>query len=288
MATTERERLEDALLRRDAAALALILAESGRAPSVHLAHRLAGQRYAEQPAVLFDLGRALAERPEQLAKGLGATLLGGQYAGHEAEVRLLLLRLADDADWVAREYAADGLGRLLTDHFDATYDLFAMWTQHPSENIRRAVALATMPAARGGNAERAARCLALLEPLLADRSVYVRKNLGPFAIGSALLVHHPDSTFEALECWRERFADEQVRWNLAMACSASGGARWAERSFAFLYTLADDPRPFVWRAVSTALVNLGRKRPEVAQREIRRWLEDPARRQVAERALGMI
>ena len=285
---TELERIEAALAGPDVAALSAILAESGRAASVRVALRQAKRRFAQQPAALFALGCALAERDEQLAKGLAAALLGELYAGHEETVAAVLLRLADDGDWVVREYAASGLGSVLDAHFDAAYPWFVAWTRHPSENIRRAAALATMPAGRSGDADRAARCLDLLEPLLTDRSVYVRKNLGPFALGAALLVRHPDATFAALARWRDRYDDEQTRWNLAMACAASGGSRWPERALAFLHTLADDPRPYVWRAVASALLNLGRKQPNVALPEIRRWLADPARRHVAERALETI
>ena len=176
----------------------------------------------------------------------------------------------------------------MTAHFDADYPWLVAWTRSPAENIRRAAVLATMPVARSADFGRAARCLDLLEPLLTDRSVYVRKNLGPFALGAAFLVHHPDLTFETLARWRDRYDDEQARWNLAMACAASGGTRWPARALAFLHTLADDPRPYVWLAVASALINLGRKQPAVALPQIRRWLSDPARRHVAERALKTI
>lgn len=285
---TEAERIMAALAGLDAAALAAILAASGRAASVHTAQRLARRCCVQSPEALFALACALAERPEQLAKGLAAGLLAEQYPGHEEAVRDALLRLADDADWVVREYAASGLGDVLAEHFDDAYPWLAAWTRHPSANIRRAAVLATMPTARHTDAGRAARCLELLEPLLTDRNVYVRKNLGPFAIGAALLVHHPDITFATLARWRDQYDDDQARWNLAMACAAAGGARWPDRALAFLHTLADDARPYVWRAAASALINLGRKRPAVAMPEIRRWLADPARCHVAARALATI
>ncbi len=285
---TELDRIAAALMDATPATLAAILAESGRAFTVHAARRQAQRLHADHPDALFALGHSLADRPEPPERGLAALLLAEQYAGHEEAVAAALLRLADDTDWTVREYAANGLGRLLADHFDAVYARFAAWVRHPSANVRRAVAVATMTVARTDDVERAGRLLDLLEPLLTDRSPYVRKNLGPFAIGSALLVHHPDITFAALARWRDHHPDAQARWNLAMACSASGGARWPERSLAFLHTLADDPRPFVWRAVAGALIALGRRQPTVVQPEIRRWLDDPARRHVAERALSAL
>jgi hypothetical protein len=96
---------------------------------------------------------------------------------------------------------------VLQDNFDEVYTLYQEWARHPSENVRRAVVLAVMPVVRDEEfgAERAEACLRLLEPLLADRSQYVRQNLGPFAIGAAILNRYPDLTFATLERWRGRY-----------------------------------------------------------------------------------
>jgi HEAT repeat protein len=209
------------------------------------------------------------------------------YVEHTEEVRRLLLQLADDENWTIREGAAGGFARVLQDHFERVYPLFQEWVRHPSENVRRAVVLAVMPVVRdkASGVERAEPCLRLLEPLLADRSQYVCKNLGPFAIGAAILNQHADLTFAMLEHWRDTYDDEQVRWNLAMAVSASGGVAHVERALAFLRTLADDGHRRVWRAVASAARALGKKRPEVVIPELERWTEDDTRRRVAEAAL---
>jgi hypothetical protein len=70
-----------------------------------------------------------------------------------------------------------------------------------------------------------------------------------------------------------------------MAVSSSGGVAHVERSMAFLYTLADDERRNVWRAVASAARALGKKHPELVMPELRRWLEDASRRRAAETAL---
>ncbi len=272
---------------RDLEGLLALMQESARVPTVRLAHKLVFQILRDEPETIYAWGVALAGRQEWAARFSAAGFFAPFYAAHKKEVRRLLLQLADDENWGVREGAAIGWTRVLQDHFDEVYPLYQEGTRHPSENVRRAVVLAVMPVARDKQhgAERAAPCLRLLEPLLADRSKYVRKNLGPFAIGASILNHHPDLTFATLERWRDQYDDEQVRWNLAMALSSSGGVAHVERALDFLHTLADDQRRTVWRAVASAARALGKKRPEVVKPRLRRWLEDESRRQVAETAL---
>ena len=216
-----------------------------------------------EPDTIYAWGIALAGRSEWAARMMASWLFSPYYTGHEEEVQRHLLELADDDGWTIREGAAGGFAQVLQDHFDAVYPLYREWTEHPSENVRRAVVLSVMPVVRDKvyGTQRAEPCLRLLEPLLADHSPYVRKNLGPFAIGAAILNHHPDLTFATLARWRDQYDDEQVRWNLAMAVSASGGAAHVERSLVFLHSLADDKRRTVWRAVASAARALGKKRP---------------------------
>lgn len=272
---------------RDLDGLIALMDESGRMPTLRQADKLIKRILQEEPETIYGWGVAMAERPEWGARMVASWLFSPYYAGHEDMVRRLLLQLADDDSWTIREGASWGFARVLQDHFDTIYPLFQEWARHPSENVRRAVVLAVMLVVRDKlhGAARAERCLRLLEPLLADRSQYVRKNLGPFAIGAAILNHHPDLTFTMLNEWRDRYDDEQVRWNLAMAVSASGGVAHVERSLALLHSLADDERRTVWRAVASAARALGKKHPQVVVPELERWLEDESRRQVAETAL---
>ena len=272
---------------RDLDGLITLMDESGRMPTLRQADKLVKRILQDEPGTIYAWGATMAGRSEWGARMAASWLFSPYYAAHEDEVRRLLLQLADDDSWTIREGASWGFARVLQDHFDEVYALFQEGARHPSENVRRAVVLAVMPVVRDRvhGAARVKPCLRLLEPLLADRSQYVRKNLGPFAIGAAILNHHPDLTFVMLNDWRDRYDDEQVRWNLAMAVSASGGVTHVERSLAFLHTLADDERRMVWRAVASAARALGKKQPEVVVPELKRWLEDESRLRVAETAL---
>ncbi len=274
---------------RDLDGLIALVEESGRMPTARQADKLVKRILKDEPETIYAWGVEMAGRPEWAARMMASWFFSPYYAEHKEEVQRLLLQLGDDDNWTIREGASWGFAQVLQDNFDEVYALYQEWARHRSENVRRAVVLSVMPVVRDEDtgAERVEACLLLLEPLLADRSQYVRKNLGAFAIGAAILSHHPDLTFATLERWRDQYDAEQVRWNLAMAVSASGGVAHVERSLAFLYTLADDERRTVWRAVASAARALGKKRPEVVVPELERWLEDAdaSRQQVAETAL---
>ncbi len=243
---------------RDLDALMAAMNESGRVPTLRLAHKLATKALRDEPELHYEWGVAMAQCREWGTRSAAGWFLSDHYRNHPDDVCRWLIDLGDDGNWSIREGAAFGFARLLNDNFDDVLPLFRRWRSHASVNVRRAVVIAVMPVVRDAKygAARAPLCLDLLEPLLADREPYIRKNLGPFAIGTALLNHHPELTFAALNDWRDHYDDTCVRWNLAMAVSSSGGRRHHDRSIAFLQTLTDDPRPEVSRAVSSALRSL--------------------------------
>ena len=163
-------------------------------------------------------------------------------------------------------------------------EILREWRGHSSPNVRRTVLIAAAKAAQTRRLEWAEPLLKLIEPLLSDRHPTLRRNLGPFTIGSALLRYYPDMTFEYLIKWSTS-NDEQVLWNVAMAFSASGGQRLVKKALIILRKLSLDERRYVWRAVASAMWKLGRKKPEIVRPELARWLEDERRVDVAREAL---
>jgi hypothetical protein len=149
--------------------------------------------------------------------------------------------------------------------------------------MRRAVVVAAKYAARSRHPERAEPLLDLIEPALREPDEYVRRNLGPFAIGDQLLRSYPDATFARLERWA-RDPDENVRWNVASTFTSASGAKVAERGFGVLAFLASDTRPFVTRAVSAAVRNILKRRPELRD-AIAEW--DGGTRVAVQRALQL-
>jgi len=115
---------------------------------------------------------------------------------------------------------------------------------------------------------------------MADPARYVRVNLGQFAVSLALLKNYPDLTLRWLHT-QSRKSDENVRWNVAMVWSAVGGRKHAEEGARILHRLAADDRRFVWRAVASAAVKLGRARPDLVKPLVRKWRTDPKRKHAA-------
>jgi HEAT repeat protein len=162
------------------------------------------------------------------------------------------IALASDDDWEVREWAAHIFGAALNRDFAAEYPAMLELAAHPHEGVRRAIALAVMDAARRDRPERAAPLLAIVERLLPDTSEYVRRNLGPFALGAALLRAYPDETHLALDRWVSS-ASELTRWNVAMACGSAAALRHSAATRALLDRLMTGDSRLVRSAARAAL-----------------------------------
>lgn len=244
----------------------------------------------------------LAGEGEALVQRLAGILAGQEAIGPEDRRRLwrylagpgfdampglatgIVLALAEDPGWETRETAAALAGDILTEHFEAFYPTLLAFTGSPSANTRRAAALAVMYASKKRNPAWVYRILDLLERLLPDRAEYVRKNLGPFAIGSALLLRHPVETLERLRRWAQS-DDQQVLWNVAMAFSAAPAKAHVGAALDVLGPLCGHPDRFVWRAAASALRSLGRRDPGRVLPALEAWRRLPERAAAAETAL---
>ena len=104
-------------------------------------------------------------------------LLQKLWQKHRNRAGHILEALADDKDWNVREYAHDAWGELLKKHFHQVYPILEKWVEHPSPNLRRCVVKAARTAGNTKKKEWAEPLIQLIEPLLSDKTVYVRKNL---------------------------------------------------------------------------------------------------------------
>ena len=195
----------------------------------------------------------------------------------------ILTTLADDGHWLVREATHGVWGVLLKRNFIQVYPILQAWSTHSSANLRRCVAIAVRSAGNLRKEEWAEPLIRLLEPLLSDKTVYVRKNLGPYAIGDGLLRCYPDFTLRYLRRWANR-RDEGSLWNVAMAFASYGGSKKWHEGIKILTKLATDGRRYVWRSVASALLYLARRHPEV-QDMLESWLNDSKRSKVAKTAL---
>ncbi len=294
MPTTLEKELRLALDQEDLDAIVVALAKRGsgvaavgadpgtaKVPEKRLAARLIRSHFKGRSRDLFIGVKKLLGHTDYNAHEVGLLLLPDIYQHDPRFVHRQLRRHANSANWEVREFAGGVAGHILHRHFEEFYSELKEWSQHKSENVRRAVVIATMEAAKANQPKRGSKLLKLLDPLMRDESRYVRVNLGPFAISLALLKNYPDQTLK----WLRRHAqskNEYARWNVAMAWSAVGGRKYAEQGMELLDALAGDERRFVWRAVASATVKLGKAKPEVVKPVLKKWRADPQRKHVAE------
>ncbi len=249
----------------------------------YAARRLAA-RHRSHPDALFQQIDSLRSLPDPTAHALACQLVRPAFR-HDPERALAYLpSLIDSDDWTLRDAACEVTGRLLRDDFSTTRSVLASWDPHGSSNLARALIVSVVRASDPRHPERAEPMLKLLEPLLSNGEAIVRRNLGPSALATHLLAQYPVETFEYLVKWSTS-NDPQTLWYVAMALSGPAAAPIAKKALIILRKLALDDRRLVWRAVSSAVWKLGRRRPDIVRPELARWLEDEQRVHAAREAL---
>src|SRR5437016_7462033 len=139
---------------------------------------------------------ALATSASPTARQVACLLLASRYPEDPEGVLRSAETLAEDPHWEVREAAGGLLGTLLDRDFDRIRGRLEVLRSSKSENLRRSVVLAVKYASRRDRPERVGELLTLLSPLLRDPEPYVRRNLGPSALGDALLRVDPKETLK--------------------------------------------------------------------------------------------
>ena len=242
------------------------------------------QGRTEHPKPTVEAVRTLGGDRSASARRLAGHLLVYAYDSGPKASLTLLTRLIRDDDRAVHDAAATAAGRLLRKDFAALLAHISSWRGDPSPAVRRAVLVAAGRAATAMHPEWAEPLLKLVGGLLEDTDPQVRRSLGPACLGGSLLKHYPRETFEYLMQWSTS-SNPQVLWNVAMAFSGPPAADIARKAVIILRKLALDERRYVWRAVSSAVLKLGRKCPDMIETELSRWLEDERRVDPAREAM---
>lgn len=236
---------------------------------------------AEQTGRVSRWIDALSTASSPTARQVACLLLAAYYPENPAAVLRAAETLAEDPHWEVREAAGGLLGALLDRDFGRVRDRLEALRSSKSENLRRAVVLAVKYAARRDKPERVPELLALLEPLLRDQEAYVRRNLGSFTLGDALLRVDPKETLKRLRDW-SRDRDQMVRWNVAMAFSSAIGSFHWPAAKSILERLAKGPEPLVRNAVAKAMRRSRQRYTDEVEETRLRWLKDHERAATAE------
>lgn len=231
-------------------------------------HKIISKNFSEKDR--FALGKKLATLNEYAARSLSCGLLSSGWPGEKEITITKMLKLANDENWIVRESAAGLFAALLKKDFKHFSNLYAKWIATESTNVKRAIALAVKYDSKRKEPSTIKTYLALIEPLLSEPDEYIRKNLGPFAIGDGLLPRFPQETLKAITKW-SRSTDENVRWNIAMIFTAAQARAYVADAIPVLEKLASDDRRFVWRPVCSALRNLAKENDKLVKQTLADW-----------------
>lgn len=202
----------------------------------------------------FETGYYFCSRKEDVSKEIGISLIWRGYRFNKKELKEILLKTADHNNWEVREYAASAFANTHYENREIYKDL-QKWTKHPSENVRRAVVFSALALRDKDNLGKAFN---LLEPLMFDNSRYVKKNLGPFILGSLFGNKYPLETIRQLKKW-SKIRDCNVRWNIIMSFNNSFGNNHPEEALKVLKYFIGDIDLTVKRAMLSTLRFLSKK-----------------------------
>ncbi len=202
----------------------------------------------------YQLGKKLLKRPEYTARNIGTHLIVAGWPANK-DVETHMKKAANDEDWIVREYAAGAFASLLEKDFSHFSKVFLRWIKTESTFVKRAIALAVKYDSKTSDPKKWKTYLGLIHPLMSEEADYIRRNLGPFAIGDGLLSRYPDKVIHSCQKWVHS-KNENVRWNTAMIFTAAAARKFPKEGRTLLKTLETDLNPFVSKAAKKALKNL--------------------------------
>lgn len=175
---------------------------------------------AKNEEFCFQKVLSYSKSPLWVARYLAARKLPLFLCRDEVGLENLLKELAEDENPLVREGVAWGLAHLLENRFQEGLLRCERWSRDPSEAVRRAAMMATVPSIKGPEELRAEVLLGFLEIFVGDPSPAVRQEWVRLVVGQALLEAHPQLTFRWLERWLTRgdvFLDRQVSYLLLVS-----------------------------------------------------------------------
>ncbi len=213
--------------------------------------------------IFFDLGKKYCLMNEPVAQEIGISILWRGYNHNKKETKELLLKISDSNNWEVREYAAGVFINILAGHPELHKTMLS-WAKHRSENVRRAVVFSALAYSDKKDESKLKKAFEILEPLMSDTSVYVKKNLGPFILGSHLANHHTEEVSAQLKKWL-KINNEHVKWNIAMMFNNSFGNRYPDKALEFLKELLPNENKVVRRAIVSTLKHLNKRHSNLVQ-----------------------
>lgn len=206
----------------------------------------------------FEAGLMLCNRNSDNAKEIGVSLIWKGYRYNKKITVGTIVRISDDCNWEVREYAAGAFIELLRNNHELHRRIMRL-AKHKSENVRRAVLFSALAFK---NAEHCGKGFGIIESMLSERSEYVRRNLGPFILGSHFGNKLPVQTLKMLKKWG-KCGDAATVSNVVMSFASSFGSNYPKEALEVIASLPDKTKEQVLKPVESALKHIGKRHPQM-------------------------
>lgn len=170
---------------------------------------------------------ALLDIGTNTAIELALLILPTELGKDSKKVFDILLKYADHENWEIREYAGEMIGEFLRYNFRNYKKRLIHLRRSDSENIRRSVVIGLKYLGKYRELSLSQDILEILGWYMDDESNYVKKNLGPFAIGDAMIEYDSAHTLTCLRRWTLH-SNPNVKWNVASVFSTAAGAKYCD------------------------------------------------------------
>jgi hypothetical protein len=217
--------------------------------------------------MFFEAGEFLCGISSDNAKEIGVSLICRGFRHNKPETLKQMLIIADDPNWEVREYAGSAFAELLRNNPELHTRIMEL-TGHDSENIRRAVLFSALAYKEDGTLDKA---FEIIERLAVDDSAYVKRNLGPFILGSHFGNRYPKETIDFLEKLR-LLNHPNADWNIAMSFNNSFGNRYPNEALNLLSSLVGSEHKSVRNAVISTLRHLSKRHGTLVEKFCRKYL----------------
>lgn len=213
--------------------------------------------------LFFETGKYFCDRSEDNSKEIGVSLIWRGYAFNKKTTERILVKTADDKNWEVREYAGGAFANVIY-HYEDFFEKVIKLTKHESENVRRAVLFSALGLIKRHEVNKSFK---IIEPLMHDSSAYVKRNLGPFILGSYIFRKHTDETMLMLKKW-SRSDNVNVKWNVIMSFKNAFGMQNPALAFRILAGFKNENNTSLRRALKSVLNFLSKKHKSEVNRFI--------------------
>lgn len=211
----------------------------------------------------FETGKFFCERKEDNSKEIGVSIIWKGYGYDKKNAERILVKIADDKNWEVREYAGGAFANVMFYHNDF-FGKAVKLAKHKSENVRRAVLFSVLGLV---NKNETGKSFKIIELLMHDSSVYVKRNLGPFILGSYILRKHTDETMSMLKKW-SKSDNVNIKWNVIMSFKNAFGNQNPGLAFMILSEFKNEKDKALQRALKSVLGFLSKKH----EKEVNRFI----------------